>query len=58
MADNASCFVCLMCGYVYDPELGDPSQGIEPNTSFDKLPEDWVCPMCYVGKDEFESLKG
>ena len=40
--------------YVYDPELGDHENGIEPGTSFEDLPEDWVCPLCGVGKEEFE----
>ncbi len=47
-------YVCLVCGYVYDPEEGDPENGIEPGTEFEDLPEDWVCPICYVGKDQFE----
>lgn len=47
-------YVCVVCGYVYDPEIGDPDAGIEPGTSFDDLPEDWVCPVCAVGKDQFE----
>ncbi len=47
-------YVCKACGYVYDPAEGDPDNGIEPETSFADLPEDWVCPICYVGKDEFE----
>ena len=46
-------YVCDACGYVYDPELGDPENGIEPGTSFEDLPEDWVCPECNVGKDQF-----
>lgn len=46
-------YECDPCGYVYDPEKGDPENGIEPGTSFDDLPEDWVCPVCGVGKDEF-----
>lgn len=47
-------YVCQACGYVYDPELGDPDSGIEPGTSFEDLPEDWVCPLCGAGKDLFE----
>jgi len=46
-------YVCEPCGYVYDPEVGDPDSGIEPGTAFEDLPEDWVCPWCGVGKDEF-----
>lgn len=47
-------YVCAPCGYVYDPELGDPDNGIAPGTPFEDLPEDWVCPICYQGKEEFE----
>ncbi|MBP7176410.1 MAG: rubredoxin [Thermoclostridium sp.] len=47
-------WVCIVCGYVYDPEAGDPDNGIEPGTPFEELPEDWVCPDCGVGKDMFE----
>ena len=47
-------YICTICEYVYDPELGDPENGIEPGTSFEDLPADWVCPLCGVGKDEFE----
>ena len=46
-------YACNMCEYVYDPEQGDPESAIEPGTSFEDLPEDWVCPECGVGKDEF-----
>ncbi len=45
-------YVCTVCGYVYDPEVG--SDDIEPGTSFEDLPEEWVCPLCGVGKDMFE----
>jgi rubredoxin len=44
---------CLGCGYVYDPEVGDPDGGIAPGTPFEALPEDWICPECGVGKDMF-----
>ncbi len=46
-------YVCAICGYVYDPADGDPDNGIEAGTSFEDLPEDWVCPVCGVGKDQF-----
>ena len=46
-------YVCEPCGYVYDPEIGDPDNGIAPGTAFEDLPEDWVCPICGVGKDMF-----
>ena len=47
-------YICSDCGYIYDPEEGDRLNGIEPGTSFEALPDDWVCPDCGVGKDEFE----
>lgn len=47
---------CTACGYIYDPEVGDPDNGIDEGTSFDELPEDWVCPVCGVDKDMFEEL--
>ncbi len=47
-------FECTACGYIYDPEVGDPENGIEPGTAFADLPEDWVCPLCGLGKDIFE----
>jgi len=46
-------YQCNVCGYVYDPAKGDPTQSIEPGTAFEDLPEDWVCPECGVGKEEF-----
>lgn len=50
------CYVCIMCGYIYDPEIGDPTQGIEPDTSFKILPVDWVCPLCFADKTEFSPV--
>ena len=47
-------YICTICEYVYDPEQGDPDTPIEPGTAFEDLPDDWVCPLCGVGKDEFE----
>jgi rubredoxin len=47
-------YVCTACGYVYDPAVGDPDSGIQPGTAFEDIPEDWVCPLCGVGKDMFE----
>lgn len=47
-------FVCSVCGYVYDPADGDPDNGIQPGTPFADLPENWVCPLCGVEKDQFE----
>lgn len=51
-------YKCTVCGYVYDPELGDPDGGIKPGTSFEKLPDDWVCPVCGASKDQFEKIEG
>ena len=50
-------YVCSVCGYEYDPAVGDPDHGIEPGTAFEDLPADWVCPLCSVGKDEFEKAE-
>lgn len=47
-------YVCLVCGYVYYPERGDPESHISPGTPFDELPDDWVCPVCQATKDQFE----
>ncbi len=46
-------YVCDVCGYVYDEELGDPDLGIAPGTKWEDLDDDFVCPLCAVGKDEF-----
>ena len=46
-------YVCEPCGYEYDPEVGGPENGIAPGTSFEELPEDWVCPICGMGKEVF-----
>lgn len=50
-------YVCNVCGYVYDPAEGDPENGIVPETAFEDLPEDWVCPACGVGKEHFYKEK-
>jgi len=47
-------YICTVCQWVYDPEVGDPESGIAPGTAFEDIPEDWVCPLCGVGKDQFE----
>ena len=47
-------YVCLVCGWIYDPEKGDPDGGIKPGISFDKLPDDWVCPLCGAPKSQFK----
>jgi rubredoxin len=47
-------YVCTVCGYIYDPALGDPESGIAAGTAFEDLPDDWVCPVCGADKDQFE----
>ncbi len=49
-------YECLVCGWVYDPNIGDPDSGIKPGTSFEDIPEDWVCPICGASKSDFEEL--
>lgn len=46
-------YVCGVCGYVYDPAKGDPESDIAPGVAFEDLPEDWGCPVCGAGKDDF-----
>ena len=48
---------CVLCGYVYDPEVGDPDQDIPPGTPFEDLPEDWTCPDCDASKEDFERIE-
>jgi Rubredoxin len=50
-------FQCTVCGYVYDPVLGEPDSGIAPGTTFENIPDDWVCPTCGVTKDQFKALE-
>lgn len=47
-------YKCSVCDYVYDPAIGDPDAGVPPGTPFDKLPDDWVCPLCGAEKSAFE----
>ena len=49
-------YICVNCGYIYDPKAGDPANGIPPGTPFEELPEQWRCPVCYVEKDQFDLL--
>ena len=53
---NMAKYECTVCGYIYDPALGDPDGSILPGTPFDKLPDTWVCPVCGAGKSEFKKL--
>ena len=45
---------CTVCGYIYEPENGDPDGGVKPGTPFENIPDDWVCPICGAAKSEFE----
>jgi len=47
-------YTCMVCGYVYDPKLGDPDNNIKPGTPFEELPDDWLCPICGADKSQFE----
>ncbi len=49
-------YECVVCGYIYDPAEGDPENGITPGTAFEDLPDDWLCPVCGVGKDNFDEI--
>ena len=49
-------YVCNPCGWIYDPAIGDPENGIAAGTAFENLPEDWVCPLCGAGKEDFEAI--
>lgn len=46
-------YICDICGYVYNEENGDPENGIQPGTKWEDVPEDWLCPLCFVGKEQF-----
>ena len=50
------CYECIACGYVYDPEKGDPTAGVSAGTAFEDLPDDWACPECGARKAMFEPL--
>jgi rubredoxin len=50
-------YVCDVCGYIYDPAVGDPDNGIAPGTAFEDIPEDWVCPTCGVTKEDFSEVE-
>ena len=48
---------CTVCDWVYDPAIGDPESGVAPGTAFEDIPAEWVCPLCGVGKDDFEVVE-
>jgi rubredoxin len=50
-------YKCTICGHIYDPSMGDPDAGILPGTAFDDIPDDWVCPICGVGKEDYVKIQ-
>ena len=50
-------YECEVCGYIYDEAAGDPDNGIAPGTKWEDVPEDWVCPLCSVGKDQVQEAE-
>ncbi|HOV74147.1 MAG TPA: rubredoxin [Candidatus Hydrogenedentes bacterium] len=51
-------YICDICLWVYDPEEGHPDSGVEPGTKWEDIPDDWVCPICGVGKEKFSPFNG
>ncbi len=49
-------YKCLLCTYIYDPQIGDPANGVAPGTAFEDIPEEWTCPDCGAPKDQFEPV--
>jgi len=50
-------YQCKVCGWIYDPEIGDPDGGIRAGTPFEQVPDDWCCPICGAAKSDFEKMK-
>jgi rubredoxin len=50
-------YKCTICGHIYDPAEGDPDSGILPGTAFEDIPDDWVCPICGAGKEDYIKMK-
>jgi rubredoxin len=50
-------YQCKVCGYVYDPEEGDPDNGVPPGTAFEDVPDNWYCPVCSVYKEDFDPVE-
>ena len=50
-------YICNVCQWVYDPEVGDPDSGIAPGTAFEDIPDDWACPLCGVTKEDFDLIE-
>jgi flavin reductase (DIM6/NTAB) family NADH-FMN oxidoreductase RutF/rubredoxin len=55
-APGSGKYRCTVCGWIYDPEIGDPDGGIAPGTPFEQIPDDWVCPVCGAAKSDFEMI--
>lgn len=49
-------YICTNCGYIYDPATGDPAHNLPAGVPFEDLPDDWVCPICYVPKSQFDPM--
>ena len=60
MAETASkqLWICTMCGFIYDPDKGDPDGGLAPGTPYEEIPDDWFCPECGARKADFEPYDG
>jgi rubredoxin len=54
---NMKKYICNVCQWVYDPEVGDPDSGIAPGTAFEDIPDDWACPLCGVTKEDFDLIE-
>lgn len=50
-------YICIPCGYIYDPAIGDPDEDVEPGTAFEDIPEDWTCPVCGEDKEQFAEVE-
>lgn len=57
MAQDFKKWECIVCGFIYDEAEGWPDDGIEPGTRWENVPDDWICPECAVGKDDFVMLE-
>ena len=57
MADTGNSYICNACGWEYDSEQGDPDGGIAPGTPWEEIPDDWICPVCGAGKEDFEPVE-
>jgi len=55
--NNYKVWMCIICGWVYEEEKGAPEEGIEPGTRWEDIPEDWICPDCAAGKEDFDMIE-